>query len=32
MYAKSILGETRILIFFAFAVAVAAFAGEVGFV
>ncbi len=31
MYAKSILGETHIITFFAFVVEVAAFAGEEGF-
>jgi hypothetical protein len=32
MYANSILGETTIIIFFAFVVALATFAGEAGFV
>ncbi len=31
MYVKRILGETRIITFFAFVVAVATFAGEEGF-
>jgi hypothetical protein len=32
MYAKSILGETHIIFFFAFVIAIATFAGEEGFV